>query len=58
MPEMPEEIKMEVEPGNADEIGINSFVTVWGERRGDRVIADVILFLPQSSMPVIEYNSP
>ena len=58
LPELPDEIKIKVEPGNADEIGTNSMVTIWGERRGDRVIAAVILFQPPPSMPDFEFSSP
>lgn len=58
MPEFPDEIKIKVEPGNADEIGTHSMVTVWGERSGDRVIASVILFQPPPSIPEIDFNSP
>jgi hypothetical protein len=47
-----------VEPGSADEIGTNSMVTVWGERRGDRVIAEFILFQPPPTMPEINFGSP
>ena len=35
-----------VEPGSLDEIGEQSGVTVWGERRGDRVVARVLVYLP------------
>jgi hypothetical protein len=42
-------IQQKVEPGSADEIGDNSFVTAWGERRGDRLIASVVLY----SQPMI-----
>jgi len=58
MPEFPDEIKIKVEPGNVDEIGTHSMVTVWGERSGDRVIASVILFQPPPSIPEIDFNSP
>ena len=58
MPEFPDEIKIKVEPGNADEIGPHSMVTVWGERSGDRLIASVILFQPPPSIPEIDFNSP
>lgn len=37
-------IEMSVIPGAAEDLGENCFVTVWGDRRGDRVIANVILF--------------
>lgn len=30
---------------NADEIGDNFMVMVWGERRGDRIIAEVIVYM-------------
>jgi hypothetical protein len=42
-------VQQKVEPGSADEIGENSFVTAWGERRGDRLIASVVLY----SQPMI-----
>jgi len=58
MPELPDEIKIEVEPGTADEIGANSFITVWGERRGDRVVATIILFQPPFIMTDIDFSSP
>lgn len=51
MPEMPDKIEQKIEPGTAEEIGTNATVTVWGERRGDRVIATFILF-----QPAIEYG--
>jgi hypothetical protein len=34
-----------VEPGTVDEIGENSIISVWGERRGDRVIAHTALYM-------------
>ena len=39
-----ETIRQTVEPGTVDEIGKNSMVSVWGERRGDRVIAHTVLY--------------
>jgi len=57
-PDLPDEIVIEVEPSSADEIGTNSMVTVWGERRGDRVIANVILFQPPPAMPELNFSSP
>lgn len=56
-PELPEKIQMKVEPGTLDEIGNGSMVTIWGERRGDRIIADVVLYQPLLQMPEIDYNS-
>jgi hypothetical protein len=58
IPELPENIEMKVEPAPADEIGTNSMVTIWGERRGDRITADVILFQPPPSVPEMEFSSP
>jgi len=58
LPDLPDEIKIKVEPGEADEIGTNSVVTIWGGRRGDRVTADVILFQPPPSMPDFEFSNP
>ncbi len=33
-----------VEPGSIDEIGENSMVVVWGEKRGDRITARVLVY--------------
>jgi len=45
--------KQTVEPGNVDEIGKNSMISVWGERRGDRIIAHTVLYMADalSSIP-------
>lgn len=42
-----------VEPGNVKEIGKNSMISVWGERRGDRIIAHTVLYMADalSSIP-------
>jgi hypothetical protein len=42
------EVKMQqiVEPGSVDEIAQNSGVMVWGERRGDRIIAQTVVYTP------------
>ncbi len=37
-------LQQKVEPGKLDEIGENSFISAWGERRGDRLIATTILY--------------
>lgn len=58
MPEMPDKIEQKVEPGTADEIGTNATVTIWGERRGDRVIATFILFQPAMDFGGGEYDFP
>ncbi len=34
-----------LEPGSIDDIAENRTVIVWGERRGDRIIANVLLYL-------------
>jgi hypothetical protein len=39
-------VQQKVAPGALDELGQNSFVTAWGERRGDRLIAKVLLYSP------------
>jgi hypothetical protein len=54
-PEIPE-IVQQVEPGDVSEIGPNTMLTIWGERRGDRVIADMILY--QNIAPVNITNAP
>jgi len=33
-----------LEPGSVDEIGKNSMLTVWGDRRGDRITASVLTY--------------
>lgn len=40
----------QVEPGSVEEIGELSFVRAWGEKRGDRLIASVLLY---SRPPVV-----
>ncbi len=35
-----------VEPGSIDDIGENSVIVVWGERRGDRVVATTLVYSP------------
>ena len=37
-------IQQQVAPGSLDEIGPNSIVSAWGEKRGDRVIARVLFY--------------
>lgn len=48
-PSAVDKIQQKVAPGSLDEMGQNSFVTAWGERRGDRLIAKVLLY----SQPMI-----
>lgn len=35
-----------VEPGSIDHMGTNSIVSAWGERRGDRLTARVLVYTP------------
>ena len=37
-------VQQQIAPGSLDEIGSNSFVSAWGEKRGDRVIAKVLMY--------------
>lgn len=39
-----DEIQQEIVPGSADELVTGSDVTIWGERNGDRVVAEFILY--------------
>lgn len=41
----------QVQPGSVEEMGELSFVRAWGEMRGDRLIADVVVY---SRPPVIQ----
>jgi hypothetical protein len=42
-------VQQQIAPGSADETGANSFVSAWGQRRGERIVADVLVY----SDPVI-----
>jgi hypothetical protein len=44
-------VQQKVEAGSLDEIGSNSFVSAWGERRGDRLIAKVLVYTPAQVIP-------
>lgn len=37
-------VQQKVAPGSLDEMGSNSFVSAWGEKRGDRLIATVLMY--------------
>lgn len=39
-------VKQTLKPGSVDEIGQYSVVMAWGEKRGDRVVARVLLYSP------------
>ncbi len=38
-------VQQVLNPGSLDEIGKNSTVSAWGERRGDRVVAEVLVYV-------------
>lgn len=46
-------IKQTVEPGTVDEIGENTIISVWGERRGDRIIADTVLYMVDATAQIL-----
>jgi hypothetical protein len=37
-------IQQEIEPGSADDIGESSVVSAWGQKTGDRLVADVVVY--------------
>ncbi len=37
-------VQQVVEPGTLDEVGQNSTITAWGNKTGDRIIADVLVY--------------
>ncbi len=43
-PQSGQKIPQVLEPGSIDEIGENSTVQVWGERNGDRAVANVVVY--------------
>ena len=43
-PSSTEKIQQVVEPGSLDDLDENTSLTVWGERRGDRIVAQVLLY--------------
>ncbi len=51
MPEMPD-IQQEIAPGDVADITPGSIINVWGERRGDRIIAEFILFTNFTSQKI------
>jgi hypothetical protein len=42
-------VQQVVEPGNLDDISTSSTITAWGKKTGDRIVADVLLYM----VPVI-----
>jgi hypothetical protein len=39
-------VQQVLEPGSLDKIGEGSFITVWGRKTGDCIIADVLVYTP------------
>nr|NIV29761.1 hypothetical protein [Anaerolineae bacterium] len=37
-------IEQKLEPGQVDEIGRNSVVMAWGEKRGERLVAEILVY--------------
>jgi len=37
-------IQQKAEPATIDQLGQSSFISAWGQRRGDRLVADVLFF--------------
>jgi hypothetical protein len=44
-------VQQQLVPGSLDEIGSNSVVSAWGERRGDRLIATILLYEQPMILP-------
>ena len=40
-------VQQVLKPGSLDEIGQNDVVSAWGEKRGDRLVASVIIYVVQ-----------
>jgi hypothetical protein len=51
-------IQQEVAAGSLDRIGTNSVVWAWGERRGDRMIANVVLYTPAEVIFAPDHPDP
>lgn len=45
MADMPETIKQKVELITMEEIGDNGLISAWGQKRGERLIAEVVLYM-------------
>jgi hypothetical protein len=37
-------VQQKVQPGSVEAIGQNSFVVAWGEKSGDRLVADILVY--------------
>jgi hypothetical protein len=46
LPSSGQKVQQVLVPGSLDDLGLASLVTVWGKQTGDRVIADVLVYLP------------
>ncbi len=40
-------VKQVLKPGSLDEIGQNDVISAWGEMRGDRLVAEVLVYVAQ-----------
>jgi hypothetical protein len=49
-----QKLQQVLEPGSVDEIGESSMITVWGDRRGDRITASVLTY----SLPAFFSKGP
>ncbi len=45
-----QDMQQVVEPGRIDEIGEGSVITAWGNKSGERIIADVLVYTPPPVM--------
>jgi hypothetical protein len=43
-PQSGETVEQKLEPGQVEEIGESSIVMAWGEKRGDRLVAEVLVY--------------
>ena len=50
LPSSGQKMQQVVEPGSLDDIGENSMIVVWGERRGERVVATTLVYSPPAFM--------
>ncbi len=48
-----QEMQQVIEPGRIEEIGEGSVITAWGDKTGDRIIADVLVYTPPPVMNAV-----